>query len=151
MKQEKFEINPTAVTGNNEASVVESDRTKLEDLSAEQLAQYEEYMARNSEAPILETKRESGPEILEVEALIAKFESEISVEELTMLNTAKEALASPLREKAKEEIKPILKIIQTLKKETNIGPDKLEELEVKYRRLSRAIGMINSGKVDHNR
>jgi len=99
----------------------------------------------------LETKRESGPETLEFEALVAEFESEISLEELMQITEQKDALESPLRKKAKDALAPILKKYQTLEKETDISQEKLAELKVKYKNLSNAVGFINNGKVDHNR
>jgi len=44
--------------------------------------------------------------------------------------------------------------LNALKKETNISPEKYEELNEKKKRLARAVGMINTlenNRVDHKR
>lgn len=56
----------------------------------------------------------------------------------------------PLRESAKTALIPIVEKLNILKKETNITPEKHEELKAKYMKLSRAVGIINNNKVDHN-
>jgi len=125
----------------------------------EQKEQYEaellaDYFARCPEPVIApEDIREAGPEIAEFEGLIASFESTHSLAELHAITdlTPKEAPMHPVREPAKEALVPITDMLNKLKRETNITPEKHEELKSEYRRLSRAVGMINGGKVDHNR
>jgi hypothetical protein len=150
MKQEKLEPN---LVNNTESPKEHSDWTRSEDLSHDKLAQHEEYWVLNPELPKPETKRESGPEILEVEVLIVSFELKFPVQELMAINSFDEALKNPLRIGAVETLRPILKRIETLKKETDINQVKLDELENKYRELSRAIGILNSVSrtVDHDR
>jgi hypothetical protein len=118
---------------------------------AEQLA---DYLARHPEPVISkEDLREAGPEIVEFEAMVALFESMHSLEELYSIIelTPGEAPKHPTREPARVALIPIVAKLNILKKETNITSEQHEELKAKYKRLSRAVGIINNNKVDHNR
>jgi len=118
---------------------------------AEQLA---DYLTRHPEPVISkEDLREAGPEIVEFEAMTALFESMHHLKELnSIINlTPVEAPKHPTREPARLALIPIVVLLNTLKKETDITPTKHEELKAKYMRLSRAVGIINNNKVDHNR
>ena len=97
--------------------------------------------------------RECGPEIVELEEMLVLFESENSLAELLLIIdlTPKEAPNHPIREPARNALIPIVAKLKMLKKETNISPEKQEQLRVKYMHLSRAVGIINNNKVDHNR
>jgi len=117
----------------------------------EQLA---DYLARHPEPVISkEDLREAGPEIVEFEAMIALFESMHSLVDLhSIIDLAQvEAPKHPIREPARVALIPIVALLNTLKKETDISLEKHEELKAKYMRLSRAVGMINKNKVDHDR
>ncbi|MDP3963221.1 MAG: hypothetical protein Q8Q39_01855 [bacterium] len=129
----------------------EIKRTKVADLTPEQIAEYEAYMEENPEPPAPEQKRDCGPEILEFEGVIAAAESEHSLEYLHTIAAPEEALRDPQRLALKEKLVPIVERLVSLQNETNISADKLAELKDKYIKLSRAVGMINSGKVDHTR
>ncbi|MEK7586607.1 MAG: hypothetical protein AAB453_01930 [Patescibacteria group bacterium] len=123
-------------------------------LSAEQEEQYEQWMKDHPETVIApENLRECGPEIAEFEAMLVSFESAYSLAELHLIIELKpeDAPKYPLRESAKIALIPIVAMLNKLKNETNITPEKLKELEAKYLRLSRAVGMINNNQVDHNR
>jgi hypothetical protein len=113
-----------------------------------------DYLTRHTE-PVIpkENLREAGPEIVEFEAMITLFESMHHLEELnSIINlTPAEAPKHPTREPARLALIPIVVLLNTLKKETDITPTKHEELKAKYMRLSRAVGIINNNKVDHNR
>lgn len=116
--------------------------------------QYEQWMGDNPETEILkENLRECESEIIEFEEMIASFESMYSLAELHSIIdlTAEEAPQHPVREPAKAALIPIVAKLNTLEKETNISPEKYEELKAKYKRLSRAVGIINKNKVDHSR
>ena len=97
--------------------------------------------------------REAGPEIEQLENMIASFESRHSLEKLhSIINLApEEASHHPIREPARLALIPIVAILNALKTETNIPTERYERLKLKYKKLSRAVGMINSNKVDHNR
>lgn len=100
-----------------------------------------------------EAKLECGPEIAKFEEMVVSFEAEHSLEELHAIIdlTPEEAPKHPLREPARVALIPIVTQLNKLKQETDIAPEKYEEMRAKYKRLSQAIGMINKGKVDHTR
>ncbi len=97
--------------------------------------------------------RECGPEIAELEEMLTAFESAHSLAELLLVTdlTPQEAPNHPIREPARKALIPIVSKFNKLKKETNISPEKHEELRAKYMILSRAVGIINNNTVDHNR
>ena len=116
--------------------------------------QYEQWIKDHPEtvtAP--ENKRECGPEIAEFEAMIVSFESTYSLPELLLIIdlTPNEAPKHPIREPAKNALIPIVALMNKLEKETDITSEKHKELRAKYMHLSRAVGIINRNKVDHNR
>lgn len=98
-------------------------------------------------------RRECEPEVAEFEAIVASFEAEHSLEELHLITdlTPKEAPNHPLREPAKNALDPIVEKMNVLEKETNISPEKFQELKAQYKRLSQAVGTIKNNKVDHTR
>ena len=113
-----------------------------------------DYLARHPDPVISpENLREAGPEIAEFEALVVSFESMHSLAELHSIIdlTPTEAPKHAIREPARVALIPIVALLNILKKETNISIEKHEELKAKYKQLSRAVGMINNNKVDHNR
>jgi len=115
---------------------------------------YEQWMKDHPETVIApENLRECGPEIEEFEKMLKAFESEHSLEELSLIIdlTPEEAPNHPVREPAKKALVPIVAKLNILKNETNITAEKHDELKAKYKRLSRAVGMINNNKVDHDR
>ena len=123
-------------------------------LSEEQKEQYEQWMKDHPETVIApENLRECGPEIAEFEEMLVSFELIHSLAELHLIIDLKpeDAPKYPLRESAKAALIPIVAKLNILKKETNIASEKHEELKAKYKHLSRAVGMINNNKVDHNR
>ena len=123
-------------------------------LSEEQQEQYKQWVEDHPETIIApENLRECGPEIAEFEEMFDSFESTHSLAELHLIIDLKPEDASnyPLRESAKIALIPIVAMLNKLKEETNIMPEKLKELEAKYRYLSRAVGIINGNKVDHTR
>ena len=120
----------------------------------DQEAQYAQWMKDHPEIKIPEEDlRECGPEIAEFEKIIASFELTHSLSELLSIIdlTPEEAPKHPIREPAKVALIPIVEKLNALKMETNISPEKYAELKAKYKHLSRAVGMINSNKVDHDR
>ncbi|MFA7192003.1 MAG: hypothetical protein WC089_01740 [Candidatus Paceibacterota bacterium] len=100
-----------------------------------------------------EDRREAGPEIVEFENMIADFESRHSLAELNSIIDLKseDAPSHPIREPARLALIPVVALMNTLKNETNITEEKHQELKSQYKILSRAVGMINKGKVDHDR
>lgn len=129
----------------------EEKKKQQEREDAELLA---DYLARHPEPVISqENLRESKLEIAQLERMIAAFESSHSLAELNLITdlTPAEASRHPKREPARLALIPIVALLNTLKRETNISTEKHEELKAKYKQLSRAVGMINNNKVDHNR
>ena len=133
---------------------IKEPKAEEQNLSEEQEEQYEQWMKDHPEIVIApEDLRECGPEIAEFEEILASFELIHSLAELHLIIDLKPEDASkyPLRESAKAALIPIVAKLNILKKETNIVPEKYEELKAKYMHFSRAVGMINNNKVDHNR
>jgi len=100
-----------------------------------------------------EDLRECEPEIAELEEMFTEFESEHSLEELLLIAnlTPQEAPKHPIREPARKALILIVAKLKMLGKETNISSEKHGELRAKYMQLSRAVGIINNNKIDHNR
>ena len=71
------------------------------------------------------------------------------LDSLHAIKTMAEAIASPLRTEAKLALAEILKCTKAMK--DLIQDDEHDALMKKYRVLSQAVGMINSGEVDHTR
>lgn len=101
----------------------------------------------------LEKRRECEPEIEELEWLIDLFEEIYSLDELNSIAdlTVEEASKHPVRAPARKDLIPIDILLKTLERETNIAPKKYEELKKRYANISRAVGIINKNKVEHNR
>ena len=89
----------------------------------------------------------------EFDSLIASFESKYSLEELHLITdlTPQEAQNHPLREPARVALIPIVKLLNDLKATYGETSPEYKSIKEKYMRLSRAVGMINKNKVDHNR
>jgi hypothetical protein len=100
-------------------------------------------------------RQEKNPEQLEIEkkesVLMEIFETWLVPEKLDALHELKtqaEAMTNPLRKEAKAALCEITKIIIPRGEEFKPLFDKYLQ---QYRILSRAVGMINSGMVDHTR
>jgi len=125
-----------------------------------------------------EKLRECEPEIAEFEKMLESFETEHSLAKLhsivdltlgELLCYAREVKNSPekqgllieptsedisryfMRKVAREALKPIVAKMNILKEETNISRERHDELKARYKRLSRAVGIINNSKIDHER
>ena len=133
----------------------ENDRTTGEhELSVEQREQYEQWIKDHpDEITAPENLKDCEPEITEFEAMLETFELTHSIEELHLIIDLRpeDAPKYPLRESAKAALIPIVKKMNDIKAKTNILPERHDELKAKYMRLSRAVGMINNNRVDHNR
>ncbi|MFH0969458.1 MAG: hypothetical protein V1804_03045 [Patescibacteria group bacterium] len=127
--------------------------TPEQQLSQEREDRYAQWMKDHPEVVIApENRRECDPEIAELEKLIDLFESEYSLEELHLIIdlTVEEAPQHPVREPASLALIPINAKLNSIKEETNISRKKHEELRARYTRLSKAVGIINNNKVDHD-
>ena len=123
-------------------------------LTPEQLAEYEAYMADHPEVVVPpESRRDCAEEMQQFNDLVEAFEAKHPIEELygiTVLAPA-DAPFHPTREPARVDLGPIVAKLNALKEETNISEDAFGDLELRYKRLSRAVGMISGGRVDHER
>ncbi len=89
----------------------------------------------------------------EFDSLVALFESKYSLTELHSIIelTPQEAPKHPLREPARVALIDIVKILNKLKATYGETSPEYQSIKEKYMRFSRAVGMINKNKVDHNR
>lgn len=97
----------------------------------------------------LENRREHETERAAFESMINDFESNYPLEDLLAILTAEEAMNHPLRESAKKALMPICEQLNILKDETNISEGVYENLKMRWKKISDAVGYINSGKVRH--
>ena len=113
---------------------------------------YEQFMRNNPDVKVPDEERlehVGGIRIAEIH--FEFFEKSVDIEALYATQTKEETENNANREVAKELIKPMLKMIQRLKAESDIPEDVYDELFERYIYYSRAIGVINNGMVDHER
>jgi hypothetical protein len=117
---------------------LEEERQRVED--DERCAEFE---AKHPElfAPVIETESREGLQ-LKFEALVYAFESNFSIEALRDITTEAEAKNNPFRESAKEALGLVL---------TQLKRIETSENKASFKKLSNAVGFINSGLVDHDR
>ncbi|MFA6503561.1 MAG: hypothetical protein WCT54_01230 [Patescibacteria group bacterium] len=123
-------------------------------ITAEQKAEAAKQLEDYPEAIVApEDRQESGPEIAEFETLVTAFEAEHSIEALMAIVdlTPTEAAVHPIRQHARLALIPIVAKLNEIEKSSNISAAEFEKLKAQYKRLLRAVGMINKNKVDHNR
>jgi len=99
-----------------------------------------------------EDRRDCEQEVAELQNMLAAFEAEHPLGKLHAITdlTPNDAPNHPIREPARKTLIPILNRWNALKKETNISAERLAELYAAYRKLSKAVGIINNGKVRHS-
>ena len=125
-----------------------------EDLTDEEIEIYEAYMTDHPEVVIpQEGLRDPEKEIAELEVLITHFKRSHNFEELNAITelTPEDAPNHPTREPARKDLNPIVALLNILERETSITKERWVELRAKYGVLSRAVGIINKGIVDHTR
>jgi hypothetical protein len=91
------------------------------------------------------------PQAQEVEAMLSQFMSEPMLAILHLTRTADEAMNSTERTSAKQLRDAVFSKLKILQEETDIPKEEYDKLYEKYLTLSRAIGTINRGVVDHTR
>ena len=93
------------------------------------------------------------PLIQEFQTIASVFELEHSLEELFAITdlTVADAPNHPVREPARLAMVEITRLRNALKNENGLSEERYEPIERKYTQISRAVGMINNGKVDHTR
>ena len=127
----------------NESIPPEEHKEPTEENVEYWLAQYAE--------PEPESNVEAGPRFEDVEKMIASFEASFSLEELHAITTitVEELGAHPVRQPAKLALNDILKNIELIK--PTVSTEQYDELKMKYKVLSRAIGIHSKGVIDHTR
>ena len=144
-----------------------SEGPQYSEPTPEELERYEAWMDDLPESELLGTRilpaRESGPEIIVLEAVMAIFEETYSLEELHAITYLKpsadpkhpepgDASLHPLREPARRALFPIVTKLNALEEETDISSEQHALLKERYRKLSRAVGVIDrNNNVDHTR
>jgi hypothetical protein len=90
-------------------------------------------------------------EVVEYERLIEDFRQNHSLQKLHAIDTLlpHEAPHSQLRERARKDLIPIVKLMNTLKAETDITDERWEHMKGRYLVLSRAVGIINKTQIRH--
>lgn len=116
----------------------------------ELLVLFEEEKKEREVAPRAHLK-DCEPRIKDFEASLVAFESRHDLEALLAIQTEEEAVESEARKAAQKDLPSIMSQLDRLKAETNITNDRYVELDDRYRRLYRAVGVINRGRVDHTR
>lgn len=88
-----------------------------------------------------------------LENTFRKFEMNFSLDELFAVTemTVEQALGDPKRTEAKKYLVVMVDLLNNLKELTDIPKQKYKELEERYRHYSRAVGILNNGKMVHNR
>ena len=136
----------------NEEIPQEPSPEKLE--AQEQEGRYRHWIKTHPVVEIpLSERGEDGPEIAEFEEMIASFEATHSLSELHSITelASEDAPNHLIREPARLGLIPIVAKLNILKAESNISPERHDELKARYKILSNAVGILNNGEVDHNR
>ena len=94
---------------------------------------------------------ESGPHIEALKQMFAPFLEESFLAALNTLTTEEEARSNEERDSANKILSSIMRELTFLSNETNITCEEYNDLYEKYKILSRAVGIINRGIVDHTR
>ncbi len=112
---------------------------------------FEERHAPEFFAP--EDRRSCETDAAALEEMFLRFEAEHSVDALMAIDelSLEDASAHPVREPARMALAPITLLMDVLRKETDIDRQRFAELKARYLRLSRAVGVIEDGRVDHAR
>ena len=121
---------------------------KLEDDAL--LKRYEEANPEKFVVVEPEKRRDCEPEIAEFERMMAEFVQAYSLEALRSILTAEEALRNPVRESAKLALIPLCAKRNFLKNETDIDPERFAGLNIQWKKISNAVGLIHNGEVRHD-
>lgn len=144
----KFGEGPGGHESQAAAEAAEQERLDQQLREGEEMAAA--YLAQHPVPEVLE-KRECAVEIEKFNRLVAEFEAAFSIEHLLSIQTEEEARRDEVREAAKPALKPILDQLKALQRETDISSQELSAAQAAWKRISNAVGMINSGRVDHDR
>ncbi len=127
----------------------ESPERGEDGLTAEERLMAEENLSRYEQ---VETeRRDCEKEVAEFQVMLEDFEARHSLDELNaIIDLRPEDMANePLRESAKKALIPIVTLMNALEEETNISPERFDELKARYKRLSKAVGIIHKNQVRH--
>lgn len=132
-------------------------RTSMAELSPTHTEQAPEWLAKYADEPEIPkvNEEECEKKVAELESLMTAFEVTHPIAELYAITdlAVKDAPNHPIRHPAKLALGPIVAAWIFVKERTNISPERLAELKVRYLHLTRAVGMIEAktSKVDHDR
>lgn len=107
----------------------------------------QEWLARNSGENLAKNKVEVTNEMREFKRMLNEFEATYSLEKLFAIVdlSADPDRKHPLRDPAKKALNPINEFRKSY------IPDGDNELNIQWKKISNAVGMINKGMVDYNR
>jgi len=123
-------------------------------ISTEEMEEYTNWLASHPEEEVVQlSQMECGLKIIGLGVLFVNFEARHNLKDLhAIINlTPEDAPKHPIREPARVDLIPIVSQLNFLKKQTNVLKEKLEELEIQYKKLSNAVGMIHKNILDHTR
>jgi hypothetical protein len=133
--------------------MIENPEKHNEEFSEEQQEVINEQMAKYATEEIpKEKRRESGPEIEELEGMFKGFEQDHDIVALYAIADLApvEAPNHPVREPARIALIPIYAKLRLIQEETDITDEKYAELKAKWKYFTQAVGMINNNAVDHS-
>lgn len=153
-------MNPLEIPPSQPPQPAPEDSQKKETpLTPEQLAlvqMYQDEIAREAAIPKVGGE-ECEQKVTELDDLLRAFEATHPIQELYAVTEldGKDAALHPekylVRTTAKRDLIPIAAALKFLKERTTLPSERYEELQARYRYFSRAVGVINNGKVDHAR
>lgn len=125
-------------------------RTSVAELSPAHTEQAPEWLAKYANEPeaTQPSPEECEQKIQELVSLMDAFETHHPTKTLYAITELAPAAAPhhPIREPARRDLIPIVALLTTY-----VPQNKTHPLQIRYRYLSRAVGIINNGKVDHER
>lgn len=103
--------------------------------------------------PRVEGRRDCMPEIAELGAMMVAYEGTYPLVEMSVRVSfaLEEAEEKRVWGAARDALAPIIAKLNTLQNETDISTERWEALRAQYKRLSRAVGIIRNGVIDHAR
>mgnify|MGYP007047043730 CR=1 FL=1 len=113
-----------------------------------------EQQPKSEEIPLpleLDPVRETELEIIMFNTMVDAYEEKHDLPLLLSIEGGAEAKASPERQAAKADLAPIVALLRQLSAKTEVLSNESDSMRQRYKKLSQAVGMINSGRVDHTR
>jgi len=132
-----------------EAAPQKETRRDCEKEKGELLQLIDEF-GKNHSLEGLNAVTDVSPDLYNLLARYKRMTAE-EIESTSASLTPEDANKFRTRVPAKDDLTPIVALLNILEKETNITGLDLDKLTSAYKVLSRAVGMINNGKVDHTR